>query len=199
MKQAVAAILERAKQEDYENMLDVPKERFRKLCSEPCFDIKKVGKRLRLNNRGTQVLNAHLALDHVLTVFLNDQFISAKKVRTDRMSFNQKADLLYSLGKLPQENHYWAKKVNSLRNKLAHELDFKVPDENVAEFVEHFKDVDGEGLVDRLQFAHSLFLIVLYVEKDRTQQLSFDVDRHLSMLNARKVLAEIAPSEGSSV
>ena len=82
--------------------------------------------------------------------------------------------------------------------KLAHELDFKIPDENVAESVEHFKDIDKQGLLARRQFAHSLTLIVLSVENDGVQWLNFDIERHLAMLNARKVLEEIPSRDGSS-
>ncbi|WP_170764948.1 hypothetical protein [Ruegeria lacuscaerulensis] len=191
MKQAITAIMRKIESEGYLNPLDAPKGRVKELCRKTCFEENKVGKRLRLNNRGTQVLNAHLALDHILSVFLNDQFISDATVRTDRMAFNQKAELLYSLGILSSEKLYWAKKVNSLRNKLAHELDFRVSDEDVKEFVDHFESVVDDKLLERLPFAHALMIVVMGVEADRIRSLSYDVERHLSMLNARRVLDDV--------
>lgn len=193
MKRSVTRVLQGIADAGFDDPLDAPDELVRKLCEEPCFNIKEVGRRLRLNNRGTQVLNAHLALDHVVTTFLNDEFIPGASIKLDRMPFDQKVELLYSLGFLREENRRWAKRINTIRNKLAHELSFKIPDKDVIELTTHFKDADENGLMKRRPFAHALLIVVVAVDNDRIRKILYDVKQHLALLNIRKVLKETAP------
>lgn len=196
MKKSVVEFVEAFRAEGFTDLLDVPEDRITQFCNDSNYSFKPVAKRLRLNNRSSQVLNAHLAIDHSLSIFLEDQFLVNATINTDRLAFGQKADFLYSLGQLSEDNYVWVVKLNRLRNKLAHTLDFKISDSTVKEFTTHIKGIKekaGEKEEGTQLFGDALLILIFLVEADRWRQRHISVKAYLAMLNARKVLNDVSP------
>lgn len=188
MKQSIESVLEKLEERGFVDPTTAPNEIIDEICAEACFDLDAVATRLRIRNRGMQVLNAHLVIDHVLTFFLSAQFVAKSKMKIDRMSFDQKVELLYSLGRLSDDSRYWAKRLNGIRNKLAHELDFTVSVADSDEFISHFESLDEKGLLRRFKFAHALLLLVLKIESDRIGTLKLEVKREIALQRIRDLL-----------
>ncbi|MBY6068056.1 hypothetical protein KUW17_14975 [Leisingera aquaemixtae] len=191
MNQGLIKMLEALKAAGFVNPLDATEEDLRKVTEASCFNVKQIARRLRLRNRGSQVLTAHLALDHVLEIFLEEQFLPNPTVNLERMYFMQKANFLFSLGCLSRENLSWCRRLNSVRNGLAHRLNFEVEDGEVTKFVDGFSKYDEKGLLPGKKFAHALLLLVLRVETDLRSVRYQSLKRHTAMLNAKRVLDDV--------
>lgn len=190
LKPAVRKVFDQLRAKGYADPIDAPDNIVQEICRNPCLDLTFVGKRLRLNNRGSQVICAHLAIDHVISIFVSNLFVEGAPLKVDRMFLPQKVDWLVSLGELDADRASWIRRINALRNKLAHEMTFEVPDAEVREYIEFFQKFDEKPLLAKRQFAHALIMLVLFIDGNRAMSLYKDVKRHLAIENARKVLHE---------
>lgn len=188
VKPAVLKVLNQIKAKGFADPLDAPDEIIQEICEEPCLNLKFVGKRLKLNNRGSQVICAHLAVDHVMSTFVSNLFVDGAPLKSERMYLPQKVDWLVSLGELDADRAAWVRRINSLRNKLAHEMTFEVPDEEVRDYIEFFQQFDDKPFMPRKQFAHALIMLVLFIDANRATSLFKDVKWHLAMENVHRVL-----------
>ncbi|SEN61817.1 hypothetical protein SAMN05216227_101875 [Pseudorhodobacter antarcticus] len=126
---------------------------------------------------------AHIHLDHVLDVFLEDFCVRPKAVRSGakRMSSLDKATLLYGVGVLSEGSFASISNLNRLRNKFAHELNFDISDAKVDEYRGNLMSAYGdrvrsrteyfEAVGGRIEFKLMLQLSVLFVEEERLAHL----------------------------
>lgn len=88
--------------------------------------------RNRLNgDRWQQIIQAHLYLDHVLTLTISEALTNPDAVRLKQMGFAQKLELSRALGLVPESVAQATAKVNGLRNRIAHDLAYEVEDQEV--------------------------------------------------------------------
>ena len=190
MKPVVESILKKAEAAGFIDILEASEEDVKKLCEDYCFDLKDLASRLRLNNHATQLLTAHLALDHTLSVFLSQQFVAHSAIDVDRWAFAQKVDLLYSLGLFDKGLLEALRLINKLRNKAAHQLNFKVSSKDVDAVIRHCRAEDGK-ISGRLRFAEALLITLLQLDAARSHDAYRQAMSYRAMLNARRVLNKV--------
>lgn len=139
------------------------------------FDIDKFKKRITGTERSQQLFYAHLYVDHVITKMLLDALKVPEAIHQSRMNFMQKLDLLFALGLMPKDVAAAVKKLNNLRNNIAHKLDFEITDKMVRDFSNCMpRDVKDavaaqqyhEGSI-RLTFSGLLYALLMETERIR--------------------------------
>lgn len=99
------------------------------------FDIDECRERLAIGNDGNKIIQGHLFFDHVLNQLLLESLARPKALRLDRMTFSSKVDLCDALGLLGPSVVAFLKRVNKLRNGIAHDLKFEISDQHVQDLV----------------------------------------------------------------
>jgi hypothetical protein len=118
--------------EDLE-LLATPDAEIRREASVCSFDQKKLADRIRTGEHWQQLLQAHLYYDHVVTYMLTEELKNPDAINVKRMGFFQKLRLVRAMGLLPEALTVVVERINSLRNKIAHELNFEIDDNQVQE------------------------------------------------------------------
>tara|TARA_B100002003_G_C14037265_1_gene499833 strand:+ start:329 stop:928 length:600 start_codon:yes stop_codon:yes gene_type:complete len=106
------------------------------LWKESCefsFDIRKLQSRLRNAEGWQQIIQAHLYLDHVISQMLTEALLRPQEIDADRMSFDAKLRLVRAMGLVPDELAGAPRKINKLRNRLAHDLDYELDQKLITE------------------------------------------------------------------
>jgi hypothetical protein len=189
MKSVVEDIVRQVKEAGFEDILDAEDSDIRELCNANCFNLKDIARRLRLNNHSTQLLTAHLAIDHTLSTFLSQQFIPDTAIDVDRWAFAQKVDLLFSMGLFSKKLLTALRKINTLRNKAAHRLDFRVSPDDVDAVIDLCSGPDDKA-TGRLRFAEALLTALLQLDQARSNDAYQQAMTYRAFLNARRVLGE---------
>lgn len=94
------------------------------------FDKKKLDKRLS-GDAWALVVQAHLYHDHILTLMLAENLVKPKALNLDRLSFANKLDLARAMALVPEAFVSFWKKLNKVRNSIAHDLDYELTDDEV--------------------------------------------------------------------
>jgi hypothetical protein len=89
------------------------------------YDVKSLG-RLSGGDDWSIFVQAHLYLDHVITKMLEEELRHPENIDLDRIAFAAKLDLCAALGLIEAQVKGLLRYVNSVRNKLAHDLSFKI-------------------------------------------------------------------------
>jgi hypothetical protein len=71
------------------------------------------------------VVTYHLRLESLLEKILKEYLVEPEVLDFDRMMFAQKASFACAIGKIERPLYEVLKRMNSLRNKFAHRMDFK--------------------------------------------------------------------------
>lgn len=79
----------------------------------------------------SMLLKGHLWLEHALARSIGIALKDAAKLDVDRMSFSGKIDLVLASGALPSEFESPLRCVNKVRNRSAHDLDFRLTESEV--------------------------------------------------------------------
>ena len=90
------------------------------------FDVEKVDARVGSGDLWQQLFQAHLHFEHVLSQMLADALVDPDAISASRMNFSQKVEMVQALGLIPKELVIAIKSVNTLRNKIAHDLHFEI-------------------------------------------------------------------------
>lgn len=94
------------------------------------FDKEKMNKRLS-GDSWALVVQAHLYHDHILTLMLAENLAKPKALTLDRLSFANKMELARAMALVPEALASFWKKLNKVRNSIAHDLDFELTDDEV--------------------------------------------------------------------
>lgn len=92
----------------------------------------------------SQVVRAHLYTEQGLYVLLNSYLRHPEKINLDRLNFRVKLDLCVALGLIPVDLHRPLHGLNTLRNRYAHSIHFKLTRQDVAEIVDVMSEYDRE-------------------------------------------------------
>lgn len=124
-------------------------------------------------NRLTALVKGHLWAERALNEAISIAADRPEQLRVDRLSFATKVDLAAAFGAIDLEFAELLRKLNSVRNKAAHSLDYDLTDEEVDELVAK---------------RHSFFGDHWVTADDRTELLSkllHFLAQTLEMVNAR--------------
>lgn len=116
--------------EDLE-LLATPDEQLRDQAFVFSFDLDKAEERVKSGDEWQQIVQAHLHLDHVVTLFLSEELKRPDVINIDRMAFLQKLQLAQAMGLLPDEVVSTVEQVNALRNLIVHNLNFNLTKKEV--------------------------------------------------------------------
>jgi len=72
------------------------------------------------------LFRGHLCIEYAITCILSKKLKDKKQINIDNLNFYKKIELLYILDIIDSISFDVLKEINSLRNKLAHDLDFTV-------------------------------------------------------------------------
>src|SRR5689334_13028913 len=106
--------------------------------SDWCFRLEDMHARIPVGDEFTAVIRGHLFVEHVLIHFLTEALPHHDLVQLDRISFNLKVELCAGLGVLPKALIAPMKKINALRNKTAHNLEYKISLNDKLELLDSF-------------------------------------------------------------
>ena len=107
-------------------LLETPDEALYKRAYVFSFNVEKTKGRIRRRRKWEQVIQTHLHLDHVVTQMLVEGLHRPDAIKVKRQGFAQKLDLLDALGLVEQSFLPPLRCINDLRNKVAHDLDYKI-------------------------------------------------------------------------
>jgi hypothetical protein len=166
------------------------------------FDIVVFQTRMNTGENWVRLIQAHLYFDHVLTAMLVEALMNADAINASRMGFAQKAQLINAMGLLPQELISPIEFINSLRNKIAHQLDFSISEQDIKDLANcvprDLRDtmVDFEGLsaAEPLGLHHLLVVVLLNVEVARQRHAYQRLVYRQAALRLRKALDDAAPT-----
>jgi hypothetical protein len=90
------------------------------------FDIEQCKARLLRGDDWQRIIQGHLFFDHVMSAMISEQMMRPLDISIDRMNFPTKVELISAMGLIPTNNKPFLLGINKIRNKIAHNLGFKV-------------------------------------------------------------------------
>lgn len=111
-------------------ILATPDEELRKASYVFSFDRIEFQQRVSAGDRWQQLIQAHLYFDHVLTQMIIESLANSDSLNVLRMSFIQKIEMIDAMGLAHRDIIYPIKFINTLRNKIAHDLNAKILDKD---------------------------------------------------------------------
>lgn len=185
-------------------LLETPDEELYKRAYVFSFDVKKTVKRIERRRKWEQVIQAHLHLDHVVTQMLVEGLHRPDAINVKRLGFVQKLELLDALGLIEQPFIPALRCINDLRNKVAHDLDYKITPKSQLDLKNCTPKILRTGVLNEgksgkaLTFADLLLGNLVFLDVVR-QKHAFERIRarkeaiHLrqAVLNARRVLENV--------
>jgi len=191
MKHSISRSLADFNREGYDNPRLMPIDERLKVYNTRCFDTKEAMKKLRVSNRSMQLINAHLILDHILSKFLKDQLINKPSFKSERLNFSNRVDLIYSMGCIPHDLMIWIKKINGVRNKIAHEMGYKISRDFSDEVIKNFPVQIPSDPTKKYKFALSLMLIIIRLENYRIKKIHEDVETYIALKDLEEVVVDL--------
>jgi hypothetical protein len=145
-----------------------------------------------------QLLQAHLYLDHIVTLLLNEALLNPEAINLSRMGFSQKLQLLIAMNIIPAELVAVIESVNGLRNKIAHDLNFEIDEKTECDFINAvpvaIRDI-AKSISDsepgRGRFGQILVVLVIRVELLRQMYCFHKLEGTKVSLELRVVAEEI--------
>jgi hypothetical protein len=174
-------------------LLSTPSNELEEQTSSMSFDIERLVARLK-GEKWQQVLQAHLYFDHVITALLNEELKNPAVMDAKRMSFSQKLQLVHALGLISVDIVPVVSIVNKLRNRLAHDLEAGIEDEEIANLKNALpkwfkKQVMNKGELDDPEALRNILVFVLtYLDGARQQNALRRLQQRKAHLNAARVL-----------
>ncbi len=108
----------------------ITEEEIKERAYAPSFDVNRMFKQVNIRSQWQALLRAHLYLDHIITEMLEDDMPKKGHVKSSQITFHHRLELACALGLIPEPAVPMLKKINGLRNELAHKLDFVVSRKN---------------------------------------------------------------------
>jgi len=180
--------------EDLE-LLATPTEELEKRTHVFSFDRDRFEERIASGENWQQLLQAHLYYDHVITQLLTEALVNPDAVNVVRMSFSQKLQFLSALGLLGPDIVSPIEFINGLRNKIAHDLNFEISDNDVRNFANciptHLRDIassEDDREPGPLRFNELLRIVLFQIEVFRQQHAMRRLTEQKGLIRLRTVL-----------
>ena len=133
------------------------------------------------------VLRGHLYIEHELTTIIKRQLENPDHYIKDGMMFAQKLNLAYALGCLNKDEKAAYAKLNTIRNKYVHELDYKLTEQEFMNFINTFDsnqrvhyDKLIQARLSRDLLAKFIYAITILWVEVRNHVLLYDLNQYLS-------------------
>jgi hypothetical protein len=169
-------------------LLATPDVEIRREASVCSFDQKKLADRIRTGEHWQQLLQAHLYYDHVVTCMLTEELKNPDAINVRRMGFFQKSRLIRAMGLLPEQLTIVVERINSLRNRIAHDLNFEIDENQVQELRGLIAPPPFPEGEEPLRFNEMLYAALLRIEDIRQHHAARRRAMRKAFLNARRVL-----------
>lgn len=175
--------------------------------SIPCFSKSIFIERMGQGEDWHKLVQANVYLEFIALKLLERELQRPAEIRLDRMSFSSRLDLISALGLVPKDIILAAKAISRKRNKVAHDLEFEVNDQDIQQiassipkdFKEIAREVNNFEEQEPLLLRHYLSIVVLMFEQFRLQRVRYLVwiehKKQREMLlqkMVKQVLAEIS-------
>jgi hypothetical protein len=181
-------------------LLRTPDGELKERLSVFSFDVDRFVQRVEAGDGWQQLLQAHLYFDHIISRALSDALPKPDAINATRMSFIQKLQLVEAMGLIPEQIVRPIEAINSLRNRIAHDLDFELTAKEAHDIAnatpKHLRDVitttDGRSK-GPITLAELLKVLVLQADILRQNRV---VEREMyrkSTLRLRSVLDKAFP------
>lgn len=118
--------------DEEKELLATPSAVLEERTSVMSFDLERLVGRLK-GEQWQQVLQAHLYFDHVITALLVEELKNPDAIDLKRMGFAHKLQLVHALGLMPPDLVPVVSVVNKIRNRLAHDLEASIGQDEVAQ------------------------------------------------------------------
>lgn len=148
------------------------------------FDVDRFYERIAGGPPWQQLIQAHLYLDHTISLLISDALAKPAAMDTGRMGFAQKLQLVDGMALLADEVISAIRVINGLRNKIAHDLTFELTPESirnainaVPKFLHEVMKQEAGRAKGPLTFEEALKVLAVHAEVQRTQH---NVNRALS-------------------
>lgn len=192
MRKATSAILTELGISSDKHLSELSDARIAEICGEVSFEASHFRRRIAVRDRWTQLITAHLFLEHISIEFLDQEFVNKGVLRIDRWGLLQKVELLRALGVLSVEIFSQIVKINTLRNRAAHSYKFSVTDKEVKDLVAMFpsgmfKEVDRSPTL-----MNALYCTVAFFEHERK---SADIRTLMAQKAGAKLRLALVPFE----
>jgi hypothetical protein len=141
------------------------------------------------------LLQAHLYFDHIVTALLHEALANPDAISVGRLSFVQKLQVVQALALVPDELIAPIEFVNSLRNKIAHRLDFELGDQEerdlsncIPRALRDIMQSDREREPGPLKFAELLRVLLLQTDVFRQKNALDRILERKARLRLQSVL-----------
>lgn len=198
--------------------VNVSEHELRERASVFSYDLWAARKKVRVQPIWVRFITAHIYVDHILTCFIRDNMPNAGAlVRSGgrRKYLIDKLEICEAMAWIPRDLAAVVKRLNTMRNGFAHDLNFVVQKAEVESFLAIFpttmKELANYGLDARksasgprdneVSIYLETFLVVLDMQRQRvlaTHYLARHRERELgrAMINAKKVLEKLDDPSG---
>lgn len=168
------------------------------------FDLGAFGKHLPHDNDLESTIRGHLYLEHVLIHLLREALPNFHLMQIERVPFSIKVEICAALGVLSPDLVFPIKKINELRNKVAHKIDYTISVQDKRDLLNLFPEVGRELVlefgkpgqsfpVERVSVAQFVRVAVVMADISRQSYVAWKMRRDAALENANKVLEETEP------
>lgn len=163
------------------------------------FDLEKMKSHLDGDDELIVIVRGHLYLEHVLIAFLTEALRYPEAVKFRRIPYPLKVDLCAALGVVPKDIVPVLIKVNELRNKVAHNLNYEFTEQDKRDLYNCYPKYGQELVIERgvpgethplaeIGYGHMLKVIVILCDIGRIKYIEWKQKRTDAFENARRVL-----------
>ena len=162
-----------------------------------CPSVKKTWKPALTAAHGTNVVQAHLYCDHIITLAISENVDNPRALNLDRLSFSQKLNLISALALMDGDFVVFLKKLNQIRNKISHDLDFELTEQHVSSLLNAVPGYLGEFIKSDLyrgdegSLQRVLIVTLMHAEINRQTLSGNRLIRQKSMLRLRAALDQV--------
>jgi hypothetical protein len=185
--------------EDERVLLNTPDEEIHEKYKPLSFDTQRFKERITIGEPWQQLIQAHLYLDHTISLMIADALHKPSAINTGRMGFVQKLQLVEGMGLLRDDVISAIRVVNGLRNSIAHDLNFEICDTDVRnvvnaipKFLREIMKAEKGRPKGPLSFVEALTVLTLHSEVERTRHIITRVMNKKGELRLRDVLNKTA-------
>jgi hypothetical protein len=184
-------------------------DRVEALDREWSFDVKEMGRHVRAEDPILSTIQAHLYIDHVMMELMKLAMRFPNIVRFERMNFLTKLEICAGLGVLDFSLMPPIKRINQLRNLLAHNLKHQITDTEKRKLFDSFPP-HGRQLIlesptnpedkvrpEEATFSRMFIVLVILLDLGRQTYKEYLIKRDATVANAKRVLDKVLrqPSE----
>jgi hypothetical protein len=188
-------------------------DRVEALDREWSFDVKEMGRHVRAEDPILSTIQAHLYIDHVMMELMKLAMRLPNLVRFERMNFLTKLEICAGLGVMDPSLMPPIKRLNQLRNRLAHNLKYQITGAERKKLFDSFP-AHGRQLIlekpespeekvspEEATFSRMFIVLVILLDLGRQEYKKYLSKRDAALANAKRVLAQVLgqPSETSEL